>query len=159
LSRGDSYGLPVILVLQEFLSEQAKAIRMYTFKKEERLCSKKLLEKLFHNGSSFLLYPFRIVWLPSSLSDPMLPVQVVINVPKRRFKHATDRNLIKRRVREVYRLHKGELLYPFLIERESQIILSINYIGKEISEYPLIEKKLKASLEKLKTVYNEHVVE
>lgn len=132
---------------------------MYTFKKEERLCSKKLLEKLFHNGSSFLLYPFRIVWLPSDVSDPSIPVQVVINVSKRRFKNATDRNLIKRRIREVYRLHKGDVLYPFFVERESRILLSINYIGKEISEYPLIEKKLKASLEKLKVNYNATSVE
>jgi len=132
---------------------------MYTFKKEERLCSKKLLEELFHNGSSFLLYPFRIIWLPSSHTDPGIPAQVVINVSKRRFKRAADRNLIKRRIREVYRLHKAELLYSFLIERESQILLSLNYIGKEISEYALIEKKLKASLEKLKSIYDKHVVE
>ncbi len=127
---------------------------MYTFKKEERLCSKKLLEELFHNGSSFLLYPFRIIWLPSFHIDSSVPVQVVINVSKRRFKRASDRNLIKRRIREVYRLHKAELLYSFLAERESQILLSLNYIGKEISEYALIEKKLKASLEKLKSIYD-----
>ena len=132
---------------------------MYTFKKEERLCSKKLLEELFHNGSSFLLYPFRIIWLPSSHIDSTIPVQVVINVSKRRFKRATDRNLIKRRIREVYRLHKADLLYPFLVERESQILLSLNYIGKEICEYALIEKKLKASLEKLKSIYDKHAVE
>lgn len=132
---------------------------MYTFKKEERLCSKKLLEELFHNGSSFLLYPFRIIWLPSSHIDSTVPVQVVINVSKRRFKRAADRNLIKRRIREVYRLHKSDLLYPFLTERGSQILLSLNYIGKEISEYALIEKKLKASLEKLKCIYDKHAVE
>jgi len=131
---------------------------MYTFKKEERLCSKKLLEELFHNGSSFLLYPFRISWLPSLL-NPGIPVQVVINVSKRKFKRATDRNLLKRRIREVYRLHKEELLYSFLKERNSQILLSINYIGKEISEYTLIDKKLKAALEKLKSGYDKHTLE
>jgi ribonuclease P protein component len=126
---------------------------MYTFKKEERLCSKKLLEELFHNGSSFLLYPFRITWL-TKIFDPDIPVQVVINVSKRRFKHATDRNLIKRRTREAYRLYKGELLYPFLKERNRQVLLSINYIGKEISGYPLIDKKLRAALEKFKSGYD-----
>ncbi len=131
---------------------------MYTFKKEERLCSKKLLEELFHNGSSFLLYPFRISWLPSLLNHD-IPVQVVINVSKRKFKRATDRNLLKRRIREVYRLHKGQLLYSFLRERNLQILLSINYIGKEISEYIVIDKKLKAALEKLKSGYDEHTLE
>jgi ribonuclease P protein component len=131
---------------------------MYTFKKEERLCSKKLLEELFHNGSSFLLYPFRISWLKSFLS-PDTPVQVVIHVSKRKFKRATDRNLLKRRIREAYRLHKGELLYSFLKEQNLQILLSINYIGKEISEYTLIEKKLISVLEKLKSSYDKHNLE
>jgi ribonuclease P protein component len=142
---------------QKFYPAKAKAIKMYTFSKEERLCNKKLLEQLFHNGSSFLLYPFRLVWLPQPNSAT--PAQVVINVPKRNFKNATDRNLIKRRIREVYRLNKSELLYSFLIEHDSQIIFSINYIGKEIPDYILIEKKLKASLEKLKIVYDKHTLE
>ncbi|MEY3437046.1 MAG: hypothetical protein RL335_1502, partial [Bacteroidota bacterium] len=37
---------------------------MYTFTKEERLCSQKLLDELYHKGSSFLLYPFSVIWLP-----------------------------------------------------------------------------------------------
>lgn len=126
---------------------------MYTFKKEERLCNKKLLDELFNNGSSFLLYPFRFTSLLST-DDPDIPVRVVINVSKRRFKKATDRNLIKRRIREAYRLHKDEQLYSFFLENNLQIILSINYIGKEISEYILIEKKLKASIDKLKLMYD-----
>src|SRR4051812_25063013 len=109
---------------------------MYTFKKEERLCSKKLLETLFNNGSSFLLYPFRITSLPSVLNNN-IPAQVVIGVSKRKFKRATDRNLIKRRIREAYRLNKEDLLYSFLKEQDLQILLSINYVGKDISEYVL----------------------
>jgi ribonuclease P protein component len=127
---------------------------MYTFKKEERLCSKKLLEELFNNGSSFLLYPFRVSWLPSVL-NPDIPVQVVINVSKRKFKRAADRNLLKRRIREAYRLNKGELLYSFLQKNNLQIILSINYVGNEILEYVVIEKKLKAAFDKLRRGYNE----
>ena len=127
---------------------------MHTFKKEERLCNKKLLDELFHKGSSFLLYPFRVSWLPSD-HLPDVPVQVVINVPKRRFKKAVDRNLLKRRIREAYRLSKSEILYPFLRERGKKIVLSINYVGKEISEYPFIEKKLKATIEKFKISYDQ----
>lgn len=125
---------------------------MYTFKKEERLCSKKLLDELFNNGSSFILYPFRISWLPSVLNSST-PAQVVINVSKRKFKRATDRNLLKRRIREAYRLNKAELLYSSLEEKNLQILLSINYVGKEITAYPFIEKKLKSALEKLKNAY------
>ena len=125
---------------------------MHTFKKEERLCSKRLLEKLFHNGSSFLVYPFRIVSIQETLAVNF-PAQVVIAVSKRNFKRAVDRNVIKRRVREAYRLNKAEVLYSFLAEKNLNIILSIHYIGKEIPEYEFVEKKLKKALEKLTESY------
>lgn len=125
---------------------------MYTFKKEERLCSKKLIDELFHNGSSFLLYPFRIVWLKHSLPENVR-VQVVINVPKRRFKKAVHRNLIKRRIREVYRLNKSSELYPFLEGHSAQLLLGIHYVGKDIAEYEFIEKKFKLALVQLKAAY------
>ena len=125
---------------------------MYTFKKEERLCSKKLIEELFHNGSSFLLYPFRIVWLAHALPAEV-PVQVVINVPKRRFKKAVDRNLIKRRIREAYRLNKSSELYSYLSVPDAQLLLAIQYVGKDIAGYELIERKLKLVLIQLRDAY------
>ena len=86
---------------------------MNKFYKEERLCSKKSLDLLFKNGSSFLLYPFRITYLFIDEVHPY-PAQVVINVAKKRYKRAVDRNLIKRRTREAYRLQKQLLLYSHL---------------------------------------------
>ncbi|HEX8378266.1 MAG TPA: ribonuclease P protein component [Pedobacter sp.] len=125
---------------------------MYTFRKEERLCSKKLLDELFHKGSSFLVYPFRVVSLPQALTVDT-PSQVVIAVSKRKFKRAVDRNLIKRRVREAYRLNKEELLYSFLKENQLQLLISIHYIGKEIPEYQFVDKKLKQAIKKLTESY------
>ena len=131
---------------------------MYNFSKEERLCNVRLIDKLYHSGSSFLLYPFRIVWLPEPLSTTM-PIQVLISVPKKKFKRAVDRNLLKRRIREIYRLQKSEHLYPFFTERSASIILGINYIGKEIGEYAFLERKFNAAILKLKKVYLENHVE
>ncbi|MES3019227.1 MAG: ribonuclease P protein component [Bacteroidota bacterium] len=131
---------------------------MYSFSKEERLCSVKLIDKLFHSGSSFLLYPFRIIWLQEPLPAES-PVQVLISVPKKKFKRAVDRNLLKRRMREIYRLQKTEHLYPFLQEHSVTIILGINYIGNEIGEYAFMEKKFNAAILKLKKAFIERHVD
>jgi len=123
---------------------------MNKFNKEERLCSKKSLDLLFKNGSSFLFYPFRVTIL--SIAEPhTYPVKVVINVAKKRYKLAVDRNLIKRRTREAYRLQKESLLYSALEDREEVLLLSLQYIGKQIYDYSFFEKKLAVALKKLTT--------
>jgi ribonuclease P protein component len=114
---------------------------MYTFKKEERLCNKKLIDELFHNGSSFLCYPFKASWLLVSEVQPV-PAQILFSVSKKRYKRAVDRNLIKRRMREAYRLSKEQQLYEQLKAADKKIVLSVGYIGKEIAPYELIEKKM-----------------
>ena len=128
---------------------------MKTFYKEERLCSRKSLDLLFKNGSSFLLYPFRFSYLFVA-DKPSYPAQVVINVSKKRFRRAHDRNLIKRRTREAYRLHKSEELYPLLTVPGRLLLLSIQYVGKEHHEYVYFEKKLIAAFRKLRTNLAEH---
>jgi ribonuclease P protein component len=121
---------------------------MYTFKKEERLCNKKLIDELFHNGSSFLCYPYRVSWLTVE-ENAEFPVQVLIAVPKKRYKRAVDRNLVKRRIREAYRLNKQEHLYNLLTAADKKIIFSVGYIGKEIEPYPVMEKKMLKLLKQL----------
>ena len=121
---------------------------MNTFSKEERLCSRKLIDLLFKNGSSFLLYPFRISYLFTD-SPHSFPVQVVINVSKKRFKRAVDRNLIKRRSREAYRLQKQLQLYLPLADRKDLLLLSLQFVGKQIYNHSFFEKKLAGVFKRL----------
>ncbi|MDB5131580.1 MAG: ribonuclease protein component [Mucilaginibacter sp.] len=121
---------------------------MYTFKKEERLCNKKLIDRLFHDGSSFLCYPFKASWLLSEEPQPFA-AQILFAVSKRRFKRAVDRNLIKRRMREAYRLHKQRNLYDILNSSDKRIVFSLGYIGKEIVDYDFAEKKMLKLLSQL----------
>jgi ribonuclease P protein component len=124
--------------------------RMYTFKKEERLCNKKLIDGLFHSGSSFLCYPFKVSFTIVPAAQPA--AEVLFAVAKKRYKRAVDRNHIKRRMREAYRLSKQELLYNHLTEVDKTIVLSIAYIGKEIAEYDVMEKKMQKALVQLCTM-------
>lgn len=130
---------------------------MYTFRKEERLCSRKHLDLLFKNGSSFLLYPFRISYLfidaPSDVQ-----AQVVINVPKRRYKRAVDRNLLKRRIREAYRLNKQDKLYLPLPTDRGLLLFSIQFVGKNKYEFAFIEKKLKATFKRFQNLIQPHEI-
>jgi ribonuclease P protein component len=122
--------------------------KIYTFTKEERLCNKKLIDQLYHNGSSFLCYPFKVSWAITT-EHQEFPAQVLFSVSKKRYKKAVDRNLIKRRIREAYRLHKQAYLYSLLSDTDKCIIFSIGFIGKEIASYDFIEKKLLKMLSQL----------
>lgn len=116
----------------------------YSFPKEERLHSKKLITELFSKGSSFNLYPLRFVFIRHAVPTTT-PPQVLVSVSKKYFKRAVDRNRLKRQLREAYRTHKhllvAENLYPVQL-------MGILYIGKEKSDFSLIRKKLISGLER-----------
>lgn len=128
---------------------------MNTFKKEERLCSKRLLNLLFKNGSSFLFYPFRVTFLVTDENCPF-PAQIVISVAKKRYKRAVDRNLIKRLSKEVYRTQKEAALYPHLPFPNKTLLFSIQYVGKSIYAHAFFEKKMSVVLKRLVQQINGH---
>ena len=82
--------------------------RLFTFSKEERLSHKKAIDALFNQGSSFNLSPFKVIYLRQTPAMAV-PVQVLVGVPKKKFKRAVDRNRLRRMIREAYRLNKHRL--------------------------------------------------
>ena len=119
----------------------------FTFKKDERLCSPVLIERLYREGESFLCYPLRFVFIKLDNTDTG-NVKVLLTASKKTFKRAADRNLLKRRMREAYRLNKCQLSETV---QDFQLILAINFIGKEIVEFKTIETKMLKGFEQLKT--------
>jgi ribonuclease P protein component len=129
------------------MEKEADSTLSYKFPKSERLSSKKLIDSLFANGKSIFLYPYRIKYLPASQLE-VHSNQFLISVPKKLFKRAVDRNLIKRRVKEAYRLHKSTYLNPY--QPKEFLVIAYIYVAKEILDYDLIESKLIESLKRLK---------
>jgi ribonuclease P protein component len=121
----------------------------FTFHKEERLCSQKTIEDLFISGESFLAYPLKVVFLKIELSQPF-PVQATFTVSKRNFKRAVKRNILKRRMRETYRLNKPGF-YAEIAAKNLHLAVMFVYIGKDLAEYPAIEKAMISALKKMST--------
>ena len=120
--------------------------RKYSFPKQERLSSKKLIDALFTKGASFYFYPFSIRFL---FVDENEAHQFMVSVSKRNFKRAVDRNRIKRLVRESYRLNKH--LLDDVIPKGKYLLIAYIYTGKEIHSFDFIKSKLVDSFGRLKS--------
>jgi len=114
----------------------------FTFRKEERLNKELWIKELFEKGSSFHLYPFKVLRLTHP--DQQWPCnQVLISVPNRNFKKAVDRNKLKRRIREAYRLNKN------LIPGEQKWLIAYIYTARELNDSRLIHERLVQSLTRI----------
>jgi len=122
-------------------------IHQNSFSKIEHLCGEKRITRLYTQGDAFIAYPVRVVFLIEPKSD-IEPANVLISVPKKRFKRAVKRNRLKRLIREAYRLNKKELIDK-LEEKQLQVHVAFNYVSDDELDFASIEKKIKLSLQKL----------
>jgi len=108
-----------------------------TFRKRERMVSNLLIEALFDNGNSQSVsaFPLRAVYQMIERRDDHGPAQILISVPKKRFKHAVDRNRVKRQIREAWRQHK-QLLWEGMAEDKEMLI---GFIWLSDKHYPTKE--------------------
>lgn len=114
----------------------------FSYSKSEKLKSKKIIGELFSSGKSISAYPLLLIYLKNNTK-----LQTGVSVSKKRFKNATDRNRIKRLLREGYRLNKSVLI-DNKIDNYSFIIL---YVGKDMPDFELINSKVKALFSKFIT--------
>ncbi len=139
----------------------------FRFHRTERLKSEKVISQLFKKGQSFSCYPLRLVYMemnslptvsgiPLSKSERLSdfsPIQISLTVPKKNFKHAVDRNVLRRRIRETYRLQKHEL-YLFLQNNptlsEKQFAFMVIYTAKEPLPFADIQKGISKMIIKFK---------
>lgn len=122
----------------------------HTFSKEERLCYQKSIDRLFAKGKSFIAYPLRVVYFVEQEVDVEKQLaQLLISVPKRKFKRANKRNRVKRLVRESYRLNKQEYI-SFLREKGLRLEIAFLYLKDELPTYIEVEKSILKTISSLK---------
>lgn len=97
--------------------------RAFTLSKNERICSRTLVDTLFGGGASRSMsaYPLRLVYMKMQQQQGGAQAQILVSVPKKHFKHAVDRNRVKRQVREAYR-HNKHVLLEVMKERPGEAV-------------------------------------
>ncbi len=121
------------------------------FPREEKLKSKKHIQRLFDEGSAISDFPLKLIYHQID-KEGNANLKMAVTVPKKKFKSAVHRNRIKRLMRETYRLHKAEIFNKI----EGSYALLFLYLGRDMPEYATVEKHMIKILELfLKRVQNE----
>lgn len=124
-----------------------EATKSETFRKEERITSKLIIDKLFQgNNPSLMAYPFRVVYMDVPRGD--VPVSIMISVPKKRFHNAVDRNRIKRLVREAYRKQK-HLLWNRMNDNDEGKAIAFICITSQMCTYQTVYQSVHKALNKI----------
>ena len=121
---------------------------MQTFNKNERLCGKRNIDCLFQQGKQFKTKKFLAIWNDSK-KEQGLPAKILISIPKKIIIRASERNYLKRVVKEIYRKEKQEL-YTILNAKQRKIHFAIIYLEKTIVSFDEIEAEIKLILNRLK---------
>ena len=129
------------------MSEQ----KTFTLPKQERLCSRTLIEQLFLGHSQHKKeWPVRVVYQVVKRKDEDdAQEEVLMSVSKRYFKRAVKRNLVKRQLRESYRLHKAILTDVLALHPDTKILIAFIWLSGQTYDSVKVEKAVKAALEKI----------
>ncbi|MBQ9472882.1 MAG: ribonuclease P protein component [Bacteroidales bacterium] len=121
---------------------------------DERIKSRKLIERLYAEGRKLYVFPFAVCWLACDEAEAQRGARLMVSVSKRRFKHAVDRNRAKRIMRECYRLAKPAL-YDALASSNTHLLIAISYSHNQLLDY----HRLQASYTKLQQKLIERINE
>lgn len=114
---------------------------------DERLRSRSAIRRLFESGEHGFSYPLRYMWIQEE-SEATPRAEIMFSVPKRFHKRANKRNLLRRHIKESYRLQKEPLLLK-LEQGGLNLDLAIIYSTKERHSHKTINNAVRRILEKV----------
>ena len=118
----------------------------FSYNKKEKLKSKKQLDKIFESGKSFVIFPIRVLYDVPVAQDNI--IKTGVGVSSKHFKKATDRNRIKRLLRETYRTEKQPLHF-YLNNNKKQVTVFLLFIDKVMPQYTLLKVKMQLCIQQL----------
>lgn len=121
---------------------------LQTFAKNEHLCSKILIDRLFSEGNRGISgFPVRVTWLTMP-AEELSDNQILIVAPKKKFHHAVDRNRVKRQLRDIFRRNKHSL-YEALDNSNRRIVLGLVFSDDKLWDSQALEERMLKTLSKL----------
>lgn len=105
------------------------------------------IEQFYREGKRFVAWPLRVTW--QEISNDQSPTRVLVWAPKSLFKHAVQRNRLRRLMREAYRLHQDMLTSNSDSSQTSNFYIAFNYMDKEEQPFAVIEKAVCKALKKI----------
>lgn len=128
------------------LNNSSVIAKGFGFSKPEKLKKKAVIDDIFLKGKAIQKNSFAFLYLEQP-NAAGVPVQAMFAVSKRNFKHATDRNRIKRLMREAWRTQKN-LVYEKAIAQQKQYAVCLMFKGREIPPFSIVNTTVKELLER-----------
>jgi ribonuclease P protein component len=119
-----------------------------SLRKNDRLCGVRAVSELFARGKTMVIPPLKVIFLLMPEDDLISPARVLVSVPGKQFRKAVDRNLIRRRIKESWRLNMLPLKEKMTASGR-RIDLAIIWIDPEIGSYETTEKCVRRIIERL----------
>ncbi|MCR4663935.1 MAG: ribonuclease P protein component [Paludibacteraceae bacterium] len=118
----------------------------YTFPKSQRLCGQIRIKSLYADGRKFVAWPLRVTYMRKEESACMSAddTEVLVWAPKSLFRHAVDRNRLRRLMREAWRLQQHNL--------NGSYVLAFNYMDKSMQPFEVVSRAVTKAINKLNSL-------
>ena len=116
------------------------------------MVSRKLTEQLFNSGQghSLVAFPLRAVYMmvpKDRMAGETVAAQVLMSVSKRHFRHAVDRNRVKRQLREAYRKNKD--IVTAVVPEGLVVAVAFLWLADSLQPSAVVEKRMKSLLHRI----------